>query len=232
MDEARGLLAALELVRDKGSMMWSLRLPISPKVKHLMWRLGRNCLPNRQRLVSKGIDYHSNRVICNPISNTIDTCFYAARTVLIVGRNSTYGLVLRSSWREQKDLTKYSFAYGNSWTNHDWLILPWHIGVHGKRGTLNCGKIKTRLSNMYCIKNRGWMAEWQSARHARYSADPEQQQAVTQWQHPPSEFIKCNSDAMTFTLIERWALECLWEMQPVTFWEQYQMFITTPWQRL
>jgi hypothetical protein len=31
---------------------------------------------------------------------------------------------------------------------------------------------------MYCIKNRGWMAEWQSARHARYSADLEQQQAV------------------------------------------------------
>jgi hypothetical protein len=29
-----------------------------------MWRLGRNCLPNRQRLISKGIDFNSNCVIC------------------------------------------------------------------------------------------------------------------------------------------------------------------------
>ncbi|MCI53469.1 hypothetical protein A2U01_0074716, partial [Trifolium medium] len=37
------------------------------------------------------------------------------------------------------------------------------------------------------------------AKHARHSADPEQQQAVTQWQHPPDEFIKCNIDATMFT---------------------------------
>jgi len=30
-----------------------------------MWRLGRDCLPNRQRLPSKGVDYTSNRVVCH-----------------------------------------------------------------------------------------------------------------------------------------------------------------------
>jgi hypothetical protein len=43
--------------------LWAL--PIPPKVKHFMWRLGRDCLPNRQRLVSKGIDCQPNCVVCH-----------------------------------------------------------------------------------------------------------------------------------------------------------------------
>jgi len=42
--------------------LWSL--PIPPKVKHFMWRLGRDCLPNRQRLNYKRVDCTSNYVIC------------------------------------------------------------------------------------------------------------------------------------------------------------------------
>jgi hypothetical protein len=33
-------------------------------VKHFMWRLGRDCLPNRQRLSSKGVDCQENGVVC------------------------------------------------------------------------------------------------------------------------------------------------------------------------
>jgi hypothetical protein len=33
--------------------LWGLSIP--PKVKHFMWRLGRDCLPNRQRLVCKEV---------------------------------------------------------------------------------------------------------------------------------------------------------------------------------
>jgi hypothetical protein len=39
-------------------------LAIPPKVKHFMWRLGRDCLPNRQRLSSKGVDCQENCVVC------------------------------------------------------------------------------------------------------------------------------------------------------------------------
>jgi hypothetical protein len=39
-------------------------LAIPPKVKHFTWRLGRDCLPNRQRLSSKGVDCQENCVVC------------------------------------------------------------------------------------------------------------------------------------------------------------------------
>jgi hypothetical protein len=50
-------------VEGDWNQLWNL--PIPPKVKHFMWRLGRNCLPNRQRLMSKGIDSDSNCVVCH-----------------------------------------------------------------------------------------------------------------------------------------------------------------------
>jgi len=37
---------------------------IPSKVKHFMWRLERDCLFNRRRLMSKGIYCQSNCVVC------------------------------------------------------------------------------------------------------------------------------------------------------------------------
>ncbi|KAK2364339.1 hypothetical protein QL285_089219 [Trifolium repens] len=39
-------------------------LSISPKVKHFMWRFGMDCLPNRQRLVTKWVECHENCSTC------------------------------------------------------------------------------------------------------------------------------------------------------------------------
>jgi hypothetical protein len=49
-------------VQGEWNKLWTLLIP--PKVKHFMWRLGRDCLTNRQRLVSKGVECHENCVTC------------------------------------------------------------------------------------------------------------------------------------------------------------------------
>ncbi|PNX94699.1 pentatricopeptide repeat-containing protein [Trifolium pratense] len=73
--------------------------PIPPKVKHFMWRLGRNCLPNRQRLSSKGVDCQENCVVCQylipnkvqqiPYQNSSKSARQSGLLLLVVIVNAT-----------------------------------------------------------------------------------------------------------------------------------------------
>ncbi|KAK2372345.1 hypothetical protein QL285_073486 [Trifolium repens] len=45
---------AVPIVEGNWQALWNLRVP--PKVRNLMWRLARNCVPTRARLIEKGIN--------------------------------------------------------------------------------------------------------------------------------------------------------------------------------
>lgn len=43
--------------------IWNLKLP--PKVKNFIWRVCRNCLPTRMRLITKGVNCPTSCAICD-----------------------------------------------------------------------------------------------------------------------------------------------------------------------
>lgn len=61
---------------------WSLR--VSPKIKHLSWRILRDYLPSRQNLIRKGVIYQPNCTFCeNGLENELHIFFGCSQAISV-----------------------------------------------------------------------------------------------------------------------------------------------------
>jgi len=74
------------------SGIWRLEVP--PKVKNLIWRMCRGCLPTRVRLQDKGVQYPTNCVSCDGLHKDLaHICFECPFTVQVWRRTGLWNAV-------------------------------------------------------------------------------------------------------------------------------------------
>ncbi|CAJ2667453.1 unnamed protein product [Trifolium pratense] len=174
--------------------LWQIRAP--PKVKHLLWRICRDCLPTRTRLqhhhvqcpaiceLCRGANEDSRHVLfdCEESKN----CWNVAGLYdVITGRLNQYNdakeVIFDICSKESKDVAgRVAMTIWLIWNNRNQWI--WN---HEKRNALQLGVQASHMWN-----------EWYEIQNFSSSRGGEEQvQQQLQWVPPRQGWLKCNVDA-------------------------------------
>ncbi|KAK2407645.1 Ribonuclease H superfamily protein [Trifolium repens] len=185
-------------VEGDWNKLWAL--PIPPKVKHFMWKLGRDCLPNRQKLLCKGVDCQSNCVVCNDYLEDNWHLFLSCVDTVNCWRKINMWHKLDNVMQQA---TNFKDFFVKLWSNMDqcqlvsFAMTAWSLW-HKRNVQLWEGKIET--SDQVLARAQGVLQAWQQAQEVcnRSPSTRAQVQQVT-WYPPPVNYVKCNIDAAIFS---------------------------------
>ncbi|CAJ2637762.1 unnamed protein product [Trifolium pratense] len=76
-------------VEGKWQQIWQAKIP--PKVKNLIWRIGRNVLQTRTRLNSRGVQFPTHCAVCTMETKTACTGYFYVQEVLNAGSEQISG---------------------------------------------------------------------------------------------------------------------------------------------
>ncbi|PNY17084.1 G-type lectin S-receptor-like serine/threonine-kinase [Trifolium pratense] len=76
-------------VAGKWQQIWQAKIP--PKVKNLIWRIGRNVLQTRTRLNSRGVQFPTHCAVCTMETKTACTGYFYVQEVLNAGSEQISG---------------------------------------------------------------------------------------------------------------------------------------------
>jgi ribonuclease HI len=184
-------------VEGDWQQLWTL--PIPPKVKQFMWRLGRDCLPNRQRLMSKGVHGDSNCVVCHRYTEYNWHLFLDCADSIACWRQVKL-------WNELQNLMEnaegFNDVFKRIWHNFttqqlvSFAMTSWSLW---RKRNLQLWEQKIESTSQVIGRANGTLQAWQHARQPTDTVQPPQQHVqVTPWQPPPTDFVKCNLDAAIF----------------------------------
>lgn len=179
------------------TQIWNIRAP--PKVKFFMWRVARNCIPNRQNLRNRGIDVLSCCALCGSgIENNwhlfVD-CSYA-----------------QNCWKLANLLQLVNECASNSDSFSQWLVsflkrcqphtttmamILWSIWYYRNEKVWNNIDRPTNINiSMASDLLHQWLKA-QTISHPQYNSSMVNGGDI-RWERPPSGFMKCNIDAAIF----------------------------------
>jgi len=76
-------------VSENWNIIWNLKLP--PKIKNFLWRICRNCLPTRMRLITKGSSAPQLVPYATMMRKMRNICFLRVIRVLVVDNGWVFG---------------------------------------------------------------------------------------------------------------------------------------------
>ncbi|MCH88735.1 RNA-directed DNA polymerase (Reverse transcriptase), partial [Trifolium medium] len=185
-------------VEGDWNQLWTL--PIPPKVKHFMWRLGRDCLPNRQRLLSKGVECQSNCVVCQEYNennwHTFLCCADSATCWRKIQLWNNLNMIMQQA-------ESFKEVFVKLWSNLNqtqlvsFSMTAWSIW---QKRNIQLWENKKESPDKVIARAQGTLQAWQQAQTTvARSVTAEQQRHAASWQPPHPEFVKCNIDAAIFS---------------------------------
>jgi hypothetical protein len=174
--------------------IWRAKIP--PSVKNLLWRIGRNVLPTRVRLNSRGIQCSENCAICNDgVEDSIHVLFLCPHNMacwqqeglwnhINAGLNISNNIV---------DILLSILHNLNQEQQANFSVLLWSIW---KRRNNKVWNNISETNTTVCERARHLITSWKQAQQIRSSANISQliQQHI-HWEKPSHEEYKCNIDA-------------------------------------
>jgi ribonuclease HI len=174
--------------------IWRAKIP--PRVKNLLWRIGRNVLPTRVRLNSRGIQCPENCAICNDgVEDSIHVLFLCPHNMacwqqeglwnhINAGLNTSNNIayILLSILHNLNQEQQANFS-----------VLLWSIW---KRRNNKVWNNISETNTTVCERARHFITSWKQAQQIRSSANISQPiQQHIHWEKPSRGRYKCNIDA-------------------------------------
>jgi len=189
-------------VEGNWNKLWALAIP--PKVKHFMWRLGRDCLPNIQRLMTKGVNCESNCAVCHRFTEYNWHLFLDCADSIAVWKNINMWTTLESLMVDVEgfqDVFVRMWQHLNTFQLITFAMTAWSLW---RKRNLKLWEDKTGTMEHVIGRAQGTLHAWKHARHT-HTNDRTQQHHVqpVYWQPPPPNYFKCNIDATFFTSEKR-----------------------------
>ncbi|GAU17471.1 hypothetical protein TSUD_340140 [Trifolium subterraneum] len=174
--------------------IWRAKIP--PKVKNLLWRIGRNVLPTRATLNSRSVQCLVHCAVCNDSAeDSIHILFLCPRSTecwqqaglwnqIDAGLNTSNNIadillfILQSLNKEQQEI---------------FSVLLWSIWK--RRNAKVWDNITESNTNVY-ERAQHLLTSWKQAQQTRsYANTPQPIQQRTNWEKPSQGRYKCNIDA-------------------------------------
>lgn len=182
------------------SAIWKLKAP--PKVKNLVWRVCRGCLPTRARLLSRGIQCPTHCVICNEgeedSTHILFTCPKASQVWQEV---QLWGFVQQAA-SECASVDSIVFQLLQKVPASQCSLLAMILWSLWKRRNLKLWQHHDESTGQVILRAKHMLEEWNLAQRFRNHGSLQNSAAVIernntefQWQRPAVGRLKCNVDA-------------------------------------
>jgi hypothetical protein len=184
---------AVPSVEGNWQALWNLRVP--PKVRNLMWRLARNCVPTRARLIEKGINLIDQCLWCEHTSETAEHLLFFCEKSKMVWQNIGHWHQLHPFQLQQVIFAKM-FSILSILPQEQQRIFAVPCWSIWSRNATTWENTRERAAD---IVQRGkcLLEEWRAVRIGPVQRENQPQPTVNRhpWQRPPPGFVKCNVDA-------------------------------------
>jgi len=201
------------------SGIWKLKVP--PKIKNLIWRMCRGCLPTRVRLQDKGVQCSLHYVSCDhPLENLIHvffSCPFAQQVWRLAGLWAAVYHAMMTNVAASGVVFSLVQNLGSD-LRHRMVTIIWSLWKH-RNNKLWQNENETAVVVVDCA--RKLLSEWMdantaagSARHPSGShasvhtgsAIPHVQAPSIRWQRPQLGRLKCNINAAFASTVNRTGL--------------------------
>jgi ribonuclease HI len=182
------------------SSIWKLKVP--PKVKNLVWRVCRSCLPTQARLLSRGVQCPAHCVLCNEgeedSTHILFTCPYASQ---VWQKTHLWGFVQHAVavCGSVDDIVFHLLQTISASQCSLLAMLLWSLW---KRRNLKLWQHHDESAVQVVARAKHMLEEWKSAQQLRNHTVMQSSAAVTesnttdfQWMRPDVGRLKCNVDA-------------------------------------
>jgi hypothetical protein len=201
--------------REEGwSSIWKIHAP--PKVKHLLWRICRDCLPTRVRLRSRGVQCPEECPLCLSHDEDEWHLFFNCGAIRDAWNAMELSHIIQPRlhmFTNPKDLIFDICMQEPDFTASRTATLMWFIwqnrnNIVWNDGNFNAHQLGVQAAtfwNQWAVVN-GLLEEHQQRDQPNAAAA-----SVVQWQQPPHGCLKCNVDASFFT--EAASTGCGWVLR-------------------
>ena len=183
--------------------LWHLQIP--PKVRNFLWRAGRDCLPTRSKLQSRGIPVPLCCLMCNrDVENSwhlFFTCSFAQNCWSEAHLWNAVELCLTDSERFGECLFRIMASLNHSDLGKFYMVL-WNIWRQRIKKVWNCNCATPRQTVFSAMK---FLYDWVQAKLLTDGAvnGNQVENRATKWQKPHPSFLKCNVDAAFLSSYQR-----------------------------
>ena len=196
------------------SVIWNLKVP--PKVKKLIWRMCRGCLPTRVRLLDKGVTCPTNCARCASNHEDLMHLFFACPFALhVLNITELWGSVQHalSTTASASEAIFYLLETLSVELTQRLSSVLWSLWKHRN---LQVWDDATETSATVVDRARNMVTDWQLANapdvlasgshHQPTTTSTSQQQHIT-WQPPVAGRYKCNIDVAFSSHVNRTCID-------------------------
>ncbi|CAN0916153.1 Putative ribonuclease H protein At1g65750 [Linum grandiflorum] len=192
----------METLRCEGewTKLWALKLP--PKIKHFVWRVGRDVLPTRRKLQERHVTVPGE---CGTCATGIEDAWHLFLACDFA--NECWEEARLGGWvahiRDRSDSFMQWFMIvlqeANDQQCKQALAIMWALW---RERNARVWKSSTQVARSVVEGALETVAAWETAQQRRgMSERMPRNQGCRQWHPPPLSYVKCNTDAAYFTTL-------------------------------
>ncbi|MCH98629.1 ribonuclease H protein, partial [Trifolium medium] len=181
-------------VQGDWRLIWRIKAP--PKIKNFMWRLCRNCIPTRTRLLQKGVNCPNNCVLCDEeAEDNLHILIYCDTIKQVWHRTGLWNTIQsRASNNTNMDVLVFSILQVLSAKQSSlFAVVLWSIWQsRNNKLWRSQAETATTVYHRACTV----LTDWQMAQEEHKKSITRQQQPTeSRWSKPSMGRYKCNIDA-------------------------------------
>jgi hypothetical protein len=181
-------------VNGDWNLLWSIKAP--PKVKNLLWRICRNCVPTRVRLRTRGVDCPSVCALCNVEEEDTKHVFFNCPSSQNVWSMSVFSQVVSSSTISDNDVKSVIFHILQQLSKNDAALFACILWSIWKQRNNQIWNNVTDAQSFVFSRAVSMLQDWRAVRDAAVSSGTTTQAEVQRsWRKPMAGRVKCNIDA-------------------------------------
>ncbi|WJX13206.1 hypothetical protein P8452_03622 [Trifolium repens] len=181
-------------VNGNWNLVWNIKAP--PKVKNLIWRICRRCLPTRVRLRDKGVDCVQVCALCNIDNEDSEHVFFKCPSSQNVWNMAGFLQVVTNAINNSTNIQSIMFQILQQLSKDDTAVFACTLWSIWKQRNNKIWNNVIDAQNFVFSRAVNMLQEWKAVRDiASKPVSATKATVVRAWCKPMTGRVKCNIDA-------------------------------------
>ncbi|GAU37566.1 hypothetical protein TSUD_153990 [Trifolium subterraneum] len=181
-------------VNGNWNLVWNIKVP--PKVKNLIWRICRRCLPTRVRLRDKGVECTQTCALCNEENEDSEHIFFKCPSSRNVWSMTGFFHVVSNAINNNNNAQDIIFHILQQLSKDDSTVFACILWSIWKQRNNQIWNNVTDAQNFVLSRAVNMLQEWKAVCIVASNPDSKTQEPLARkWRKPMAGRVKCNIDA-------------------------------------